>query len=86
MELRDRERKIDVSKMPKEDVENLSIQIGDKCREICDDAALRINSILSIYGMSAKIAFEINKLQTKEVKKPKSPSKRAKKIKQDNLK
>lgn len=72
--------------MKKEDVDNLSIQIGDKCREICDEAAAKINSILSIYGMSGKIAFQIEQLPDKTKTKPRAHTKRAKKAEQVNLK
>jgi len=82
----DRERKVDISKMKQEDVQNLSVQIGDKCREICDEAATKINSMLKIYGLEGKIAFQINELPKEETKPVKAPAKRAKKTKQANLK
>lgn len=82
----DRKRKVDVSKMKKEDINNLSAQIGEKCRDICDEAAIKINSMLEIYGLKGKIAFEINKLPTKEDSEPKISVKRNKKTQQDNLK
>lgn len=62
MELKDRERKIDVNSMASEDVDNLSVQIGDKMREICDEAADKANAVLRIYGMEAKIAIAFTEL------------------------
>jgi len=86
MELRDRERKIDVNALSQEQVDQLSLQIGDKVREICDEAAGRVNALLGIYGMSAKIAIQFDKLPEKMKKKTKAPAKRGRKTKQANLK
>lgn len=86
MELRDRERKVDISKMDNQAVEELSSQIGDKVRQICDEAAVKVNALLNIYGASAKIAIAFEGLPNKKEKKPKSPPKKGKKPKQDNLK
>ena len=52
-----RERKVDVNKLSTEEADQLGVQIGDKVRGICDEAALKINQILGVYGMSAKIAI-----------------------------
>lgn len=62
MELKDRERKISIDNMSQNEVDNLSAQVGDKMREICEEAAKRANSILNIYGMSAKIAIAFEEL------------------------
>ncbi|NJO48243.1 MAG: hypothetical protein HC840_00845 [Leptolyngbyaceae cyanobacterium RM2_2_4] len=78
MELRDRERKVDISKLSTEAVDNLSTQIGDKVRQICDEAADKVNAILKIYGMSAKMAIKFDTLDQKPNKEPKAPRKRAK--------
>jgi len=86
MELKDRERKIDISKMPMEEIKNLSEQLGTRCREICDDAANKMNAFLKIYGMNAKIAFQIDGLEEKEAKPAKAPAKKGRKAKQANLK
>jgi len=83
----DRERKVDVNKMADADVENLSEQIGIRVREICDEAAAKVNALLAIYGIKpAKIAIKFDNLEPKNKKKPKAPSKRAKKTEQANLK
>jgi len=49
-------RSIDINALSTEQAEILSEQIGAKCREIIDEAANKVNAILNIYGMSAKIA------------------------------
>lgn len=82
----DRERKVDVSKMKQADVDNLSVQIGAKVTEITEEAAAKINAMLSIYGMSAKIGIVFNELPVKMEKAMKPASKRTRKTKQDNLK
>jgi len=86
MSLHGRERKVNVDAMSQEQVDNLSVQIGEKVRSICDEAAEKVNSILAIYGMSAKIAIKFNKLPSKMASKTQAPGKRGKKAKQDNLK
>ncbi len=81
----DRERKIDLKKMPSTEVEQLSVQIGDKVRLICDEAAVKVNQILAIYGMSAKIAIQFDeapqteKTDIKSTLMPKKRSARTKK-------
>lgn len=86
MELKDRERKIDVNKLSGDEVDNLSKQIGDKVREICDEAATKVNAILKIYGMNAKIAIQFDELPDAMKKTLQAPQKRGRKPKQDNLK
>lgn len=86
MDLKNRERKVDVNSLPAEQVDVLSQQIGDKVRSICDEAAEKVNAILSIYGMSAKIAIAFNELPKSMQKNFKTPKKRGRKPKQANLK
>ncbi len=86
MELKDRARKVDVSKMSPEEVDNLSIQIGSKVRDICDEAANKANAILEIYGMKAKIAISFNDIPKQMENKFEAPKKRGRKPKQNNLK
>lgn len=86
MELRDRERKVDLSKLDAAQVDILGEQIGAKVREICDEAAAKVNAIMNIYGASAKIAIAFEGLPKQAEKKPKSPAKRGRKPKQNNLK
>lgn len=59
MELKDRERKLDITKLPVEQVDVISKQIGEKIRQICDKACQEANSILKVYGMTAKMQILI---------------------------
>lgn len=54
-----RERSIDINKLSIEQVDFLSAQIGDKIKLICDETAAKVNAILVVYGMEAKIAISI---------------------------
>lgn len=85
MELKDRVRKVDIDSMPADQVDSLSQQIGEKVRSITDEAAAKVNSILNIYGMSAKIAIKFDKLPKAMANKTKTPRKSSKRVKQDNL-
>lgn len=85
MDLKDRVRKVDVDSLPMEQVESLSNQIGEKVRGICDEAAAKVNAILNIYGMSAKIAIKFDKMPSAMKKKTKTPRKSSKRVTQDNL-
>lgn len=86
MELQNRKRKVDISKLNAEQLDNISDQIGAKVREICDEAAAKVNAILNIYGASAKIAIAFDGLPAKEEPQKKAPAKRTRKAKQANLK
>jgi len=86
MSLQDRERKIDISKLDNEQLDNISAQIGEKVRAICDEAAMKVNAILNIYGANAKIAIAFDGLPEKEESQKKVPVKRTRKAKQVNLK
>lgn len=87
MELSERVRKIDITKMTPDEVDNLSVQIGSKVRQICDEAADRINAILTVYGMEkAKIAISFGNLREERAAELKVPKKRGRKPKQNNLK
>lgn len=86
MDLKDRERKVDINSMSQEQVDALGVQIGDRVRQICDETADKVNAILKIYGMSAKIAIAFDTLPDKMQKSLNPPKKRGRKPKQDNLK
>lgn len=86
MDLHERVRKVDVTKMSPVEVDNLSVQIGSKVREICDEASLKVNAILAVYGMKAKIAIAFNELPKEFEKSFEAPKKRGRKPKQNNLK
>ena len=52
-----RERSADLTKLDAKQADELSIQLGEKVRQMVDEAAGKINNLLKIYGMSAK--FEV---------------------------
>ncbi len=85
MELRERERKVDVNSMSPEEVEVLIAQLGERLRQICDDAAQKANSMLNIYGMNAKIAIAFDTLPTAMEKMVEKPKKRRTRSKKSNL-
>jgi len=85
MDLKDRERRLDLNQMTNEQVEQISLQVGTKVRDICDDAASKINAILGIYGASAKIAIKFDKLPNNVKQGMKRPRGRPRKSKADNL-
>lgn len=58
----ERERSLDIHKLSKEDLANLSNFLGQKTREMVDDAADKINALLKIYGMTAKLQVVIEQL------------------------
>ncbi len=84
MNLKERERKVDVSKMNIQAVDDLSMQIGNKIREITDEAAAKVNAILGIYGMSAKIAIAFDTLPKTEEKTPTPQAKKGRKPKKQS--
>lgn len=79
----DRERKVDVEKLTPEQAGALSVQIGEKIKEINDKTVAEINRYLNIYGMEAKSQIVIAKLGEFD-EKPKKTSK-ARKKKEANL-
>lgn len=59
MELQERKRSIDIANLSKEEAENLSQQIGGRVRAMVDEAAEKINALLKIYSMEAKLSVVI---------------------------
>lgn len=62
----DRVRRVDVNNLSEQQVDELSDLIGTKVRDIVDEACDRINTILGIYGLQAKIQFVIQEKETLE--------------------
>jgi hypothetical protein len=83
MELKDRKRSFDISKLSAEDADNISKQIGDRVRQICDEAVEKANKILNVYGMNAKMQILIEHELMKGSPKPKA--KRGRRRKDANL-
>lgn len=72
MELKDRERKVDINSMTLEQADALSAQIGKEIAKIMDEANLKCNALLNIYGMQTQIGYKVVKLGTKPRKSRKS--------------
>lgn len=81
-----RDRKIDLNSLKPEEADQISKMIGDKVRQICDEAVEKANTILKIYGMNCKMAIVIDGLEQKEEKTEVLPKKRGRKPKKSNLK
>lgn len=63
----ERTRKVDMTKLTKEEADLLGEQIGAKVREKVDKTIDEINAFLKIYGMSAKMQVALEPIE-KEVK------------------
>lgn len=68
MEVKDRERKVDVEKLNLDQVDALSAQIGKEISKIMDEANLKCNQLLNIYGLQTQIGYKITKLKKKTKK------------------
>lgn len=77
MELKDRERKVDIKSLTPEQADALSAQIGKEIARIMDEANLKCNALLNIYGMQTQIGYKIVELGTK-LKKPRKSKDQAK--------
>lgn len=73
----ERERSLDINKLSKEDMTNLSNSLGQKTREMVDEAANKINALLKIYGMTAKLQVVIEQLGAPKPKKARRPRKQS---------
>ena len=71
MELKDRERKIDIQKLSPAQAEELSLQIGQVIGNIMNEANTKCNQILNVYGLQTQIQYNILKIDEK----PKKPRK-----------
>jgi hypothetical protein len=82
VELKDRKRSFDINKLSLSEVDNLSQQIGDRIKQICDEAVEKANKILNVYGMTAKMQISMEQTE-KSAQKPKP--KRGRRRKDANL-
>lgn len=57
-----KEKVFDIDRLSREEVEILSIQLGESIRNIYDNATKRANKILSRYNMECKVTFHIQEL------------------------
>lgn len=81
MDLQNSEQKIDLNSMSNESVDQLSAQIGERIRLICDEAVEKANKILAIYGLTSKMQIQINELGKESIQEPSAPNKRGRKPK-----
>ena len=63
------EKKVNVNRLSNEEIAALQVQIGEKIREICDEAIEKANKLLNIYSLSAKMQIAINYQDLDEPKK-----------------
>jgi len=87
-----RERKVDLNKMSMQQAEAISAQIGQEMAKIMDEANLKCNEILIIYGMQTQIHYKIVPLQENKEQvienikeKPKRGRKSKKAVKEQSL-
>lgn len=81
----DRERKVNVEQLTLEQADLLSVQLGEKVKEINDKAIAEANRILNIYGMEAKMAIVIGKMGEFDATKTKKTRKSRKKAGSQSL-
>ncbi len=82
---KDRARKIDVNAMTLEQADRLSVEIGKELAKIMDEANLKCNEMLNIYGLQTKIHYKIVQIGEKTEKKAKSPKRMKKEPKMQSL-
>jgi hypothetical protein len=61
-----RERKVNLESMGREQLENLEKQMAKKLEDILSKAANEANGLLNIYGIKIKIAYELQQTQEAE--------------------
>jgi hypothetical protein len=57
-----RKRFVNVSKLSNEQADTLAGQMGEKITMITDEAVKKVNKILNIYGLEAKMQITVSKL------------------------
>jgi len=67
-DLKKRERKVDVSKLTVDQADKLSEQIGKELSKIMDEANLKCNKLLNVYGLQTKISYDIVQIEQNEAK------------------
>lgn len=59
-------RKRDINKLNPEQLEQLSQKLGEKVRDIVDEAVEKSNQILNMYGMRARMQIVFEPLEEKK--------------------
>lgn len=75
MELKDRQRKIDINSLSPDQADALSAQIGKEIAKIMDEANNKCNALLNIYGLETQIGYKVTKIGEKTKKRRKSKEK-----------
>ena len=85
--VQERKRSFDINKLSQEQAQEISAQIGEKVRLICDEACEKANKILNIYGMKAimQIAIMPEGEEVDKSTEPKTQKKRGRPKKAPNL-
>lgn len=61
-DIMNRTRFVDVESLPEDQLEQIQQQLGNKIREIVDQACEQANKFLNVYGMEAKMDIVIQEL------------------------
>lgn len=61
----DRKRSVDIEKIDNKDIDLLSQQLGEKVRTIVDEAIDKVNQLLNIYGLQAKMQIALEPKEKK---------------------
>ena len=57
--MKDRKRQIDPNNLKEEQLESISVLLGNKISEILNKAINDANAVANIYGLQVKIGYEI---------------------------
>ena len=68
MSINDRMRKVDLNKMDNDALANLEVQLGEKTAKLLNKTAEEINKFLNIYGLQAKLSYQLEELEKVEEK------------------
>lgn len=60
-------KKVDVKKLSIQEVEKLSVDIGDQVRDIVDSACTKANKILNQYGLQTKMQIVMEPMNSDKV-------------------
>lgn len=73
----EQQKPLEINKLSKEEVQNLSDSLGIKVRGMVDEAADKINALLKIYSMNAKLQVVIEQLDAPKPKRRGRPRKQS---------
>jgi hypothetical protein len=59
MSVSDRVRKVDIDKLPEEDLKNLEVSLGNKLKTIFEETISKSNRYLNVYGLRVLIKYEV---------------------------